>query len=572
MSEIKRISNIFDYINPISADQVQERAFVDRLDLKERLSEETLRRGLLIVSGHSSIGKTTLINQATATKQLQTASASFSNVISVLVPALPDNGLLQAIYDAIVEFTAGKKLTRITPTVIANAMHTNRLLVILDGIHSLFDQPESSKDLYRLCKAWTDLHHSMVTQSKIILVASCSADSITAWWNQTGAAIKTRLPYTHVHLPPWSAVDLLKIIEKGAQQLGIRFDEDLQEWMTTVACGLPSTMTLLANLCALRANNNQDRIARETNLRVDLSDRVGVFGEGRKFHQVLYHDGRINNLSVPALLVLYLLGFREGSMPEEQVYRELESYRYSKDDVYDELEGLIFRMDNGEYASWNIMELSFGTFAYLRLYHRTNLVVEDAERIARILKTVQVQDSKVGSSMLPGQALDLMETPTGGTNMLTPEQQAGLVILQQAFTLVAGELKQRWQFAREQKQAKAKKASKAGKPAKAEKTPAGEAGVSTPLQERLEARLKETSDSAQLRMLTDNLKTNIKLAEDYNRLRNKIRQKLPVSSDSSRLELQIEDAEKERDKAVSEIQAIFEKLAGEALVIQKDDE
>lgn len=153
----------------------------------------------------------------------------------------------------------------------------------------------------------------------------------------------------------------------------------------------------------------------------------------------------------------------------------------------------------------------------------------------------------VGTVQVKIESLE-MEIP-----MLTPEQQAAWRILQQAFALVAYELKQRWQFARE----KTKASDTTQQP-----------NVSQSLQDALKSRLEDLHDSAQLTMRIDDLKTAIVMAEKYNRRRNGYRRELPTAADSVLIEMQIDEAQSKRDKAITEIKTIFEELTQEEVVIE----
>lgn len=142
-------------------------------------------------------------------------------------------------------------------------------------------------------------------------------------------------------------------------------------------------------------------------------------------------------------------------------------------------------------------------------------------------------------------------------SMFTPEQQAAWLILQKAFTLVSEELKQRWQFTREKT-----------KSTETSKNPEIQPSVSEALQANLMDQLKSIQNDTQLKMMRDNLETAINMAERYNHLRNKYRLRLPIAMDSVPIEIQIEEAERERDKAIAEIKAIFEELTKEDVVIE----
>src|SRR5688572_4724190 len=134
MAKHTSINVVFDYINPISSEQVAQRSFVNRLGLRDRLANEALRSGLLIVSGYSSIGKTTLINLATDKRYLKSVSAPFTSVMRIQIDDDTDGQLLKVIYNDISAFTSGRKPDTLTATSLANIIHTNHLLIIIDGI------------------------------------------------------------------------------------------------------------------------------------------------------------------------------------------------------------------------------------------------------------------------------------------------------------------------------------------------------------------------------------------------------------------------------------------------------
>jgi hypothetical protein len=162
--------------------------------------------------------------------------------------------------------------------------------------------------------------------------------------------------------------------------------------------------------------------------------------------------------------------------------------------------------------------------------------------------------------MLYRDELRLPYQPRGHDFMLTPTQQAAWLVLQKAFDLVTSELKQRWQLAREKT-----------KETDSEKTKSEPSGVSQSLQAVLKSQIEKFNDRVQLQMMMDDLETAIALAKDYNRRRNLYRQQLPNAIDSVPIQLNIEKAEEERDKAINEIKVIFEKLIQEGVIVAKNN-
>jgi hypothetical protein len=551
MQKNKPISLVFNYTTPISLSQTAQRSFVDRLELKKKLSNEVLRDGVLIVSGYSSIGKTSLINIVTDKKHLQSVGAPYTATILILLNSSINGQILKSIHDEIFEFTSGRKAEAITPTSLANIIHTNRLLVIIDGINNLYNQPTHSKELYSLCKAWTDIPRGGSTQSKMILVASGLSDLVDKWVSQNGSS--ARLPYEHILLPAWSLIDLMKIIEIGSQYTGTVFDDTIQHLMGRVSCGLPSTMTLLAHIIARHANNDQDTIQQEK-LKVELSDLYGVFGESRRFEQVLYRNEKLNAISTPTHIALYIIGIHGGRLSETSLNKLLEDYGFGNPNVLNELYDLVTLSQSGEEVYFNINELSYGTFAFLHLYHRTKLAVSDAQSISQALSHLNnVADINLPKRSVDENAVGISISTERNKGMFSPEQVAW-IILQKAFSFIADELKQRWELAREKK----KDNNQQNQPA--------QNGVSQQLQNTLNARLRNSQDDVHLRAMIDDLDTSIKMAENYNRLRNKYRQQLPLALDNARIELQVEEAEAKRDHAITEIKYIFEKIAKEEIV------
>jgi len=162
--------------------------------------------------------------------------------------------------------------------------------------------------------------------------------------------------------------------------------------MEKVSCGLPATMTLLASLTAHRANNENNELLVNTIL-VDLSDLLSIFGEMEKFRSYLYYDERVETLSVSSLLALYLLGINNGSMRESEVMQLLEEYEFEGGNISLELEDLILSSWKKESTYWNINELSYGTFAFLRLFLLSNSARSDAQKIAKVLKMINEAES-----------------------------------------------------------------------------------------------------------------------------------------------------------------------------------
>jgi hypothetical protein len=72
-------------------------------------------------------------------------------------------------------------------------------------------------------------------------------------------------------------------------------------------------------------------------------------------------------------------------MLENQVFEHTERCGFPSDGVSGELENLIVKYQLNEEMYWNIRELSYGTFAFLRLYHRSRQGTEDAVQIAQAL-------------------------------------------------------------------------------------------------------------------------------------------------------------------------------------------
>jgi hypothetical protein len=220
------------------------------------------------------------------------------------------------------------------------------------------------------------------------LVAPGLSSRCSQWLKDAGKGI--RLPHEHLSIPPWKPEELLQIIDVGSENLGIDFDSDLLNWMIKVSCGLPATMTLLAALSSQQANNGNDNIKEGTVLRVGLSCLDGLLGEGQRFSDTLYDFDRdkIRNLSVSALFALYLLGINKGSLSEKNICQYLEQNGFAFSGILDELEGLIFVEKRQEIVYWTINELSNGTFSFLRLYYRSKLHVDDADKIATALKQI----------------------------------------------------------------------------------------------------------------------------------------------------------------------------------------
>jgi hypothetical protein len=139
--------------------------------------------------------------------------------------------------------------------------------------------------------------------------------------------------------------------------------------------------------------------------------------------------------------------------------------------------------------------------------------------------------------------------------MTSPEQLIAIQILKEAFSFVADELKQRWKSRREK--------SQKGTPS----SDSAKLGVSEPLQLTLLKKLENLNDESQLRMLTEDLKTAIAMAEKYNKRWNKYREQLPSAIDRVAIEMQVDDAEINREKAVTEIKTILEKFSKEEIII-----
>ena len=139
--------------------------------------------------------------------------------------------------------------------------------------------------------------------------------------------------------------------------------------------------------------------------------------------------------------------------------------------------------------------------------------------------------------------------------MVSPEQQIAMQILKDAFSFVANELKQRWKSKRDKQ--------------KEEITPNGsmDLGISDSLQIVLIRQLENLQDATKLKMLTNNLETAIQMAEKYNKRWNKYREQLPSAIDSVAIEMQIEEAEGNREKAINEIKTIFETISKEEIIV-----
>jgi hypothetical protein len=143
-------------------------------------------------------------------------------------------------------------------------------------------------------------------------------------------------------------------------------------------------------------------------------------------------------------------------------------------------------------------------------------------------------------------------------SMIFPEQQIAMQILKEAFSFIADELKQRWKSKREKSQSET--------PSKDE----ADLGISESLQSTLVKQLESLHDESQLKMLSDNLKTAMLMAEKYNKRWNKYRGQLPSAIDTVAIEMQIDEAESNREKAVKEIKTILEKLSKEEIIISSN--
>ncbi len=139
---------------------------------------------------------------------------------------------------------------------------------------------------------------------------------------------------------------------------------------------------------------------------------------------------------------------------------------------------------------------------------------------------------------------------------MTPEQQAAWAVLQTAFTFVTGELRQRWQLAREVKNTPA---TETPKPA-----------VSEAIQTEIQTKLSQIEDEFALKMMSGNIKSSKKVAENSHRLWNKLREQLPLAAPDARarLELQMEDAARTRDEAIAEIKTALQTVLEQEIVIQ----
>ncbi|MFN8440105.1 MAG: CHAT domain-containing protein [Caldilineaceae bacterium] len=379
----KLINSVFNCTTAIGAEQIGQRSYVDRLELKERLLSAICQDSVLVVAGYSRIGKTTLINLATTPGEFRRAGAPFRTTVRVLADNLSKDGILSGIYDEIAPYGGGRKPDTLTPTTVAEFILSNQLLLIVDGVNCLYEDQLSSKALFNLCKIWTDLPRRAIVQSKMILVAPGLSSQTSLWLSQAGAG--KSLPHEQIDVLPWSSQDLFSLVDTGARRLGISFTPDLQKWMAKIACGLPATMTLVAALSSRHANTGRDEIARGSKLRVELSDLHGILGESHRFKNVLLFDDRIETLSVSALFALYILGMNGGVIRESEIYQLIQRCGFIHDDISQELESLISVNRREEETWWSIKELSYGTFAFLRLYHRSKLNVPDAEQISKAL-------------------------------------------------------------------------------------------------------------------------------------------------------------------------------------------
>jgi DNA-binding NarL/FixJ family response regulator len=150
-------------------------------------------------------------------------------------------------------------------------------------------------------------------------------------------------------------------------------------------------------------------------------------------------------------------------------------------------------------------------------------------------------------------AVDIRKEKT----MISPEQQIAMQILKEAFSFIADELKQRWK-------------SKGEKPQN-EMSVNNETnlGISESLQSALIKQVENLQDESHLKMINENLKTAIMMAEKYNKRWNKYRQQLPSAIDTAAIEIQIDEAENNREKAIKEIKAVLEKLSNEEITVSK---
>lgn len=388
MSTAKSISNIFNYSSPISHEQVNQRVFVDRSDWIDKVSSALLRDDVLIISGYSSTGKTTILNLATHSSRLRSLNVHFNNALTVFADDSVEADFLEGIYNEISNYVSGKKPEKITPGILARIIHTNQLLLIIDGINSIYENSQSSRKLYNLCKAWVDFPKRSTIQSKLILVASGHSFITDQWLDRVGSG--KRLPREHLYISPWSESDLLGIIRVGSKHLGIAFDFELQRTMTKISCGLPAAMTLLASLTAKKANQEKDMLS-TLKLTVHPDTLQSVFGESSKFKDVLlpHYNERIEHLTTPSLLVLFYVGIHLGTIKEEAVLSWLESIGYATFDIFSIQGDFIFVEWRGGVKYLTLYELSYGTFAFLNLYFRALINIPEAKTIKNVIEDLE---------------------------------------------------------------------------------------------------------------------------------------------------------------------------------------
>lgn len=389
---VTNINEVFNYNNPIAPSENERRAYVGRPKLAQAMDNNILKEGVLIVSGYSGIGKTTLIYQTlnpdsalgrirfSPTIQNQREKPNYGLLVTVSANDFRHQDVYPTVYRKI-EHKLGVKdriadVTNISADSLAARIHLANAVVVVDNFQIL--EGRAAEELYLLCKRWSDYSFNAsnikVPQSKIILVAPAHQLEASQWIEQQRRILRERLSCDYVWVEPWSLRELTEILRQGASKLGIMYDEDIEGAITRISCGLPNALNFLAAHTAIQANNGQLGIQPRNKVYVRINDLDGVLGEHDRIRGALNPLNDVDSVSDTAgLCALCYMAVHGGKAAEAEVGAWLERFDLLSANSADWLcESVLADFvdcqgENGQHT-WALKDLACGTVAFIRLH------------------------------------------------------------------------------------------------------------------------------------------------------------------------------------------------------------
>lgn len=373
------ISRVFDYINPVRKNEIGQRAFVERVEYENRVRNALGAPGLLVISGYSGIGKSTVVAQALDLDRMRGRVAYYEPPVRVFGTALERvENPFQAIYQAIESRLGPSRIPEdeieyLHEERIAELLHLSRSVFVLENFHNL--SVATGHQLHTMFKAWSEWMPTSgpgnILRSKIVLISPVPRIVADEWL--TNVATAPGVPLRHITILPWSPDDLREILHNGANLLNITYHPIVEDGLINLSCGIPRALTALANLTATAANEFEDEVYAHS-FQVNLDHLERILGSYNDFKDaILFEAPTLPDNPVEQIVVSYL-GVNGGEVDEENLFTWC---RDNNIDIYDQSkiikEDLSRLLTVTEAASnqpplWLLNELAYGALAFVKLY------------------------------------------------------------------------------------------------------------------------------------------------------------------------------------------------------------